>query len=105
MTIPTRLFIGKPSASTVWPVLRAGLCQGGQFSFVTGIVTVESRGRNASSGGRYGHQPNDVITTGPNGMAQLVMKRSSAIVLALQFAHGGAGVSGNGHASTGQWWN
>ncbi|MBL8521019.1 MAG: FecR domain-containing protein [Betaproteobacteria bacterium] len=85
--IPKRNFPSLILAACAAALALAGATQAfaksGQFSFVTGIVTVESRGGGASRQATSGMAvtQGDVITTGPTGMAQLTMNDQARLSL------------------------
>lgn len=60
---------------------QVAVAKSGQFSFVTGVVTVESRGSMLQAAAGMVVNQGDVIITGPNGMAQLVMNDQARLSL------------------------
>ncbi len=75
-----RGFLVAMAASVAWLSVPA-FSKSGQFSFVTGIVSVESRGSTRQATAGMDINQGDVITTGANGMAQLVMNDQARLSL------------------------
>ncbi|MBL8514445.1 MAG: FecR domain-containing protein, partial [Betaproteobacteria bacterium] len=67
-------------AAACW-VAAPAYAKSGQFSFVTGVVTVESRGQSRQALAGMDVNQADIITTGPTGMAQLTMNDQARLSL------------------------